>query len=1295
MIGKRSGSVKPSGSGSARPSRGEEGQMTGEEMKTQRTPLRDLLRGVGRMLTGNKDDATKEVADAFAQSDEEELDMKEKQARGDGLADGALHVAGSAGTGKKTSPDPELVEAMGTGKKTMLHDRDLWNTKELAMEQKNNRAVGTRMNTALYDIMIMIMIALMTFSITFWIAKVGLDEQALATVRTRDEVVDTRKNTTPFDMMTIFMMVYLFILIFWTRYGDALVRTISNGILEPLFMIEPARKMDGEAAPTNELVSQLKKPYTKKNEEDVVLYDILASQVGTGPGPPSADDSVGEKGDEVATTDMLKQMVRFQQQQTKLMQQQVEQTVEIAQQLKSINEPLRRNRLFVFILGSILLVCLAAIGAIRYVSNANNMSIQMKQTDMPNIDLPFNADLHFARDTRITADWYDTMSIDSDMGASLNKGNRADTVSVGEDLKLSRLAEAHEAIHADSFMEADRILVNVNHLIRLWDDRSLLTGSSYEPGGSSFGKIEQDVEAGAATGKRIDHRMFSSPLEDGLDGMAVDGTSTIHELEARPISHAKSQLKAIHINALTEEVVDNVSSEVSTADDNAHIGDESSDGEQMRSLKAMHSDADASEVIDKAYAVSVIGVGAENDIVERMTETSHGALEIIHVVSDMATSVIVETYGNSCGDAVADEFVDDSVPFSINDEVEIVAFREDVDTAHHDDTTTLALENDDEDDAGIATLLVDTLYANSLMARGKAHSIEDHIGAGDYVVNMHDLTDDYELLDLWSVDFAQQSYAVFNGRLRTISQFKLLIYDAMPAGHYTSPVENELDAKESYRVQKHELVGTRMVATSYEVIELAPMDAMLHSDLSYSLSKNADCLMDTDSFGPEEVHSLSFSQQEEVNTDILSIDLADKSIGDESNTAADEVSSDKINAAADEVSIDSTLDLDSTPNIDSIIDFDSSIDSTIDLNSNSSIDSTLDLDSNSVNDSIIDFDSSIDSTIDLDSIPNIDSITDFDSSIDSTIDLDSNSVIDSTLDLDSNSVNDSIIDFDLDSIPNIDSITDFDSSIDSTIDLDSNSVIDSTIDLDSDSSIDSIIDFDSSFNSTIDLDMRRIDSNSKSSIGRIGVIAYDETTILGLGYTLLQRVSWFLSSFIAFMMTLLWTHRSCKAQIIQTTTEGNLIDSAPNARPGEDSAALEVDVVQRYLNWIQCGDAAEVADFVVVTAMEPVHTQAAIWRAKYSNDDKADISEAAMTPADVGRDNSLDEDAANKQDCSNNDEATDQMLKVTIEEEFIDQTVIPDGQAFVDDEEGFNKTEDIAHVRADSDCRKPTSIFKW
>jgi len=110
---RRSKSVQPRGSGSARLDRGAEAaNMTEDEMKEdQRTPLRSLFRGMGRIFTGNREDATKEVADEAAQSDDEELDMKEEQARGDGLADGADFVAEAPGTGKNAGGS-ELVKLM-------------------------------------------------------------------------------------------------------------------------------------------------------------------------------------------------------------------------------------------------------------------------------------------------------------------------------------------------------------------------------------------------------------------------------------------------------------------------------------------------------------------------------------------------------------------------------------------------------------------------------------------------------------------------------------------------------------------------------------------------------------------------------------------------------------------------------------------------------------------------------------------------------------------------------------------------------------------------------------------------------------------------------------------------------------------------------------------------------------------------------------------------------------------------------------------------------------------------------
>mmetsp|Transcript_12572 Transcript_12572/g.16919 ORF Transcript_12572/g.16919 Transcript_12572/m.16919 type:complete len:1451 (+) Transcript_12572:233-4585(+) len=164
---------------------------------------------------------------------------------------------------------------------------------------------------------------------------------------------------------------------------------------------------------------------------------------------------------------------------------------------------------------------------------------------------------------------------------------------------------------------------------------------------------------------------------------------------------------------------------------------------------------------------------------------------------------------------------------------------------------------------------------------------------------------------------------------------------------------------------------------------------------------------------------------------------------------------------------------------------------------------------------------------------------------------------------------------------------------------------------------------------------------------------------------LTQRLIYVLFSAFVFMFTLIMKHSFWKTQMDWTLTDQIVNDSVPKVSRNLDSTASEVDVVERYLNWVQYGDAAAVADFIIITAMEPVHTQAAMWEATYTQ--LNDINDAIMMHNDgasdikygEGNHTSTKHIVDERETLVFEDEAVNQTLDVILVSEAINPIAVP------------------------------------
>eukprot|EP00633_Aureoumbra_lagunensis_P003516 CAMPEP_0197301846 /NCGR_PEP_ID=MMETSP0890-20130614/50657_1 /TAXON_ID=44058 ORGANISM="Aureoumbra lagunensis, Strain CCMP1510" /NCGR_SAMPLE_ID=MMETSP0890 /ASSEMBLY_ACC=CAM_ASM_000533 /LENGTH=1413 /DNA_ID=CAMNT_0042781257 /DNA_START=104 /DNA_END=4344 /DNA_ORIENTATION=- len=153
---------------------------------------------------------------------------------------------------------------------------------------------------------------------------------------------------------------------------------------------------------------------------------------------------------------------------------------------------------------------------------------------------------------------------------------------------------------------------------------------------------------------------------------------------------------------------------------------------------------------------------------------------------------------------------------------------------------------------------------------------------------------------------------------------------------------------------------------------------------------------------------------------------------------------------------------------------------------------------------------------------------------------------------------------------------------------------------------------------------------------------------------LTQRLIYVLFSAFVFMFTFIMKQSSWKTQMDWTLTDQIVNDSVPKVSRNLDSTASEVDVVERYLNWVQYGDAAAVADFIIITAMEPVHTQAAMWEAKYAQ--LNDINDAIMMHNDGASDIKYGEGTH-----TSTKHIVDERETLVFEDEAVDQTIAVPG----------------------------------
>eukprot|EP00633_Aureoumbra_lagunensis_P004921 CAMPEP_0197322680 /NCGR_PEP_ID=MMETSP0891-20130614/70036_1 /TAXON_ID=44058 ORGANISM="Aureoumbra lagunensis, Strain CCMP1510" /NCGR_SAMPLE_ID=MMETSP0891 /ASSEMBLY_ACC=CAM_ASM_000534 /LENGTH=1648 /DNA_ID=CAMNT_0042815131 /DNA_START=2404 /DNA_END=7350 /DNA_ORIENTATION=- len=173
------------------------------------------------------------------------------------------------------------------------------------------------------------------FMVTFGIKRNWSADTALSMDHTRGETTDHRTQTTIFDMMLISMLTYLVAQLL-IKLGYDLGRKILISLSQSCY----ASKLIS-AIGDNFMDSRQEKSFTRMNERNIALDDSMTSQIGTGPGPPSAkeNDITAEAGDIMKLELLVKQMLTFQQQQSQLLQRQTEQTAQLAQQLQSLTEP--------------------------------------------------------------------------------------------------------------------------------------------------------------------------------------------------------------------------------------------------------------------------------------------------------------------------------------------------------------------------------------------------------------------------------------------------------------------------------------------------------------------------------------------------------------------------------------------------------------------------------------------------------------------------------------------------------------------------------------------------------------------------------------------------------------------------------------------------------------------------------------------------------------------------------------------------------------------------------------------